>query len=221
MAKPFNIKWTTGNEKLNKDNGGIYNIVGYGIPADYDFEVNGVKMNTCPSALACRAICYAKQGSYRWKTVKAAREYNLHMSLREDFVNLVIEDLKRMKKVNVVRIHDSGDMYSEEYYNKWCDIAKALPHLIFYAYTKSVDFDLYSNKPENMRITQSLGGKHDNLVNLGLPHSRIFATVEDSIKAGYVDGNSNDLPAIEGVTNIALVYHGNKNLTESQKRYFS
>lgn len=221
MAKSFNLKWTNGNEKLNKDNGGIYTIVGFGIPADYNFQHNGENMNTCPCALACRDVCYAKQGMYRFSNVINARKYNLDMSLQSDFVDNAISDLKRMRKVNTVRIHDSGDFYNHEYYRKWCDIAKALPDIIFYAYTKTVNMDLFSDKPDNLRITQSLGGKYDNLVQLNMPHSRIFSTDEDRIAAGYIDGNVNDVPAIEGITNIGLVYHGNKSLTEGQKKYFS
>lgn len=221
MAKPFNIKWSSGNEKLNKDNGGAYTIIGFGIPANYDFHHNGVKHNTCPSALACRDICYATQGSYRFANVIASRKYNLDISLNENFVDYAIADLRRMKKINTVRIHDSGDFYSFQYYRKWCDIANALPHITFYAYTKTVNMDIFTDKPHNLRITQSLGGKHDNLVNLNKPHSRIFSTEEDRIRAGYEDGNRNDVLAIEGEIKQGLVFHGNKKLTPAQKKYFS
>lgn len=222
MANQFTCKWSKGNSKLNKDNGGKYNIIGFGIPADFNFKnISGESMNTCPGASACKAVCYAKQGSYLWKPVMQARKINLDLSLNANFVRFAVEDLKRMKKVNVVRIHDSGDFYSHEYYRKWCEIAKQLPNIIFYAYTKALDIDLYTDKPDNLKITQSLGGKYDNLVNLNMPHSRIFATIQDRINSGYEDGNVNDVPAIEGITNIGLVYHGVKNLTEAQKSYFS
>lgn len=219
MSKPFNLKWSTGNEKLNKDNGGVYNIIGFGIPADTDFEHNGVQYNTCPGALACRGICYAKTGFYIMPNVRKAKEYNLNASLQDTFVQDAISDLRRMRKVNTVRIHDAGDYYNQEYFNKWCQIAQALPHIIFYSYTKALHLDM-SSKPDNLRITQSLGGKYDKLVNLGMPHSRIFASEEDRVNAGYVDGNINDTPAIQGLVQIGLTYHGNKNLTESQKKYF-
>lgn len=220
MPVPYNAKWTNGNEKLNKDNGGTYNIIGFGIPADYDFQANGETLNTCPSALACRAVCYAKQGRYAMPNVVNARKHNLDYSLTDGFVAGVVADLQRMRKVNTVRIHDSGDFYNQEYFNKWCDIARALPHIIFYAYTKTLTLS-WENKPDNLVITQSLGGKHDALVNMSLPHSRIFSTHEDRIRAGYVDGNVNDVPAIEGQVLIGLVYHGQKNLTASQKKFFA
>ena len=222
MAKAFNIKWTKGNEKLQKDNGGTYNIIGFGIPADMNFvDANWNPLNTCPGALACRAVCYAKQGRYAMPNVLNARKHNLELSLQDSFVPMVIADLARMRKVNAVRIHDSGDFYNQEYYNKWCSIARVFPHITFYAYTKTVNMDLFGNKPDNLQITQSLGGKWDDKVNLGMPHSRIFATHEDRIRAGYVDGNVNDVPAIEGLVQIGLVYHGQKKLTDSQKRYFA
>jgi len=201
--------------------GGTYNIIGFGIPADYDFQHNGETVNTCPSALACRAVCYAKQGRYAMPNVIAARQHNLEMSQNPYFVDFVVADLERMRKVNTVRIHDSGDFYDQEYYDKWCAIATMLPEITFYAYTKTVNMDLWSHKPDNLKITQSLGGKHDENVNLDMPHSRIFATHEDRVNAGYVDGNVNDVPAIEGLVQIGLVYHGQRKLTDSQKRYFA
>ena len=133
----------------------------------------------------------------------------------------VVRDLDRMRKVNTVRIHDSGDFYNQEYYNKWCMIARMLPLITFYAYTKTLNMDLFTNKPDNLKITHSLGGKHDDMVNMAMPHSRIFATDDDRIHAGYVDGNINDVPAIEGLVQIGLVYHGGRDLTPAQEKFFS
>lgn len=218
----YNLKWSKGNAKLNKDTGGKYKIVGYGIPANLQFvDSNGCSKNTCPGACACAAVCYAKQGAYLWKSVMNARQHNLKLSQEATFAQMAIDDLKKMKSINAVRIHDSGDFYDYEYYQKWCQIAKALPEKTFYAYTKTVDIDLYTDKPDNLKIVQSLGGKFDNLVQLNMPHSRIFATHQDMDNAGYVDGNINELPAIEGATRIGLVYHGTRNLTDAQKSYFS
>ena len=219
MAQPYNAKWNR-NEKLTKTTGEIYNVVGFGLPADYNFiGLDGVERNTCPGALACRSVCYAKQGGYTWPAAIAARDHNLALSQDANFVGMVVADLSRMRKVNTVRIHDSGDFYSQEYFDKWAAIATALPHLTFYAYTKSVDLRL-ADAPRNFKVTQSLGGKFDRLVNLRKPHSRIFTSHEDRERAGYVDGNVDDSPAIRGERKIGLVYHGVRNLTEAQKKFF-
>lgn len=211
------IKWSKGNTKLEKTSGGAYNVIGFGIPADHTF--NG--LNTCPGASACKAVCYAKQGRYRMPNVANSKLNNLEETLKASFVTNAVESLKKEKRYDTVRIHDAGDFYSQEYYDQWIDIARALPEHIFYAYTKALHLDLYSNLPENFRIVQSLGGKYDNLVDMNKPHSRIFATEAARLSAGYVDGNVNDVPAIEGDINIGLVYHGVKKLTLPQINYFS
>lgn len=219
MAKPFNARWNK-NEKLAKTSGGNWNIVGFGLPADYNFlDAHLVERNTCPGALACRAVCYAKQGGYAFPMAKAARSHNLAFSQSDGFVAGIVSDLLRMRSVNTVRIHDSGDFYSQEYFDKWCEIAKTMPHLTFYAYTKSLHLDL-TGAPENFKVTQSLGGKYDASVDLDAPHSRIFSDHDARINAGYVDGNIDDSPAIQGLVKIGLVYHGNKNLTDAQKAFF-
>ena len=219
--KPFNAKWNK-NEKLAKTTGtGFYNVVGFGLPADHIFrDANLVTRNTCPGALACRAVCFAKQGRYNMPNVKGARSHNLSFSQSDGFVAGIIADLGRMRKVDTVRVHDSGDFYSQEYFNKWCEIARALPRLTFYAYTKSLHLDL-SGAPDNFRVTQSLGGRYDAHVDLARPHSRIFSTHEDRERAGYIDGNVSDAPAIQGLVQIGLVYHGQRHLTPAQKKFFS
>lgn len=218
-GKPFNLKWNR-NTKLKKTSGEVYNIVGFGLPADHTFtDANLAERNTCPGALACRAVCFAKQGGYRFPDSIRARAHNLRVSQDAAFAGLVIADLSRMRSVNTVRVHDSGDFYSQEYFNAWCEVARALPHLTFYAYTKSLHFDL-AGAPRNFHVTQSLGGRFDKLVSLNRPHSRIFASHAARKRARYVDGNVSDAPAIEGTTRIGLVYHGNKSLTPAQKKYF-
>jgi len=212
------ISLSSGNSKLVKTSGdGTYKILSFGLPADVD--VDG--FNTCPGANACKAVCYAKQGRYLMPNVMQARMANLDATRSDTFVSDMIAAISKRRSYNTIRIHDSGDIYSQEYYNKWCDIARALPNHIFYAYTKSMHLDLYTNKPENLRIIQSLGGRYDNLVDLTRPHSRIFSSHEAAERAGYEDGSISDTPAIEGTTRISLVYHGTRKLTIAQQNFFS
>jgi hypothetical protein len=214
------LKWTQGNAKLNKTG----RVLGYGIPADYSFTVDGYRMNTCPGALACRAVCYAKQGSYTWPAVRAARAHNLEHFLAvgpERFAADAIADLTRyVKRYDIVRVHDSGDFFSQDYLDAWLTIARAFPATRFYCYTKSFHLD-WSRTPSNFAVTQSQGGKFDADLDPDFSHSRIFATHADRERAGYVDGSETDAPAIKGLVKIGLVYHGARKLTESQERYFA
>ena len=218
MAK---LPWILGNAKLQKTSGGTFGrVIGWGIPADHNFILNGVPHNTCPGALGCRNPCYAKQGAYTWKATVAARKRALDATMTDTFVQDAIADIKRMRGVGVVRIHDSGDYYSQGYLDKWIAIASAFPHIIFYSYTKSAHLD-FTAAPSNFRVTYSLAGKHDALIDMGKSHARIFSSHEAMERAGYIDGGSSDAPAIQGLVKIGLPYHGVKKLTEAQVNYFS
>jgi hypothetical protein len=219
-----NLPWVKGNAKLNKITGalGEHKIIGFGIPADTSFVDGKRNRNTCPGAEHCREVCYAKQGTFLFNNVKAARLRALQSTMSANFVQDAISDLKRLsKRYTTVRVHDAGDFYSQEYLEKWYDIARMVPEMSFYAYTKSLNLDLWTNKPDNFQLIQSLGGKWDRKVDLSKPHSRIFTDHDAREANGYVDGNINDLPAIEGAVKIGLVYHGVKSLTEEQKKRYS
>lgn len=213
------ISLSKGNAKLVKTSGEEYKVIGFGIPADHNFESLGQTVNTCPGATACRSVCYAKQGRYLMPNVMQARQDNLSESLKETFVADMIQSLTKARSYNVVRIHDSGDFYSQSYLDKWSAIARALPTKVFYAYTKAHHLS-FANIPNNLRIVRSLGGRWDKLVDLTQSHSRIFSSEQARVDAGYVDGNINDIPAIEGIVKIGLVYHGTRKLTEAQTAYF-
>jgi hypothetical protein len=45
-------------------------------------------------------------------------------------------------EATIVRIHVSGDFYSEAYFLAWIDVAKQRPDVKFYAYTKSLHFGI-------------------------------------------------------------------------------
>ena len=213
-----------GNEKMEKTSkvlrkllGRRAKVVAFNIPASIDFRVGDAELNTCPQAGACKSVCYARAGRFATPPVIAMRVDNLWATLRPDFVDRLTESIMASKATHV-RIHDSGDFYAQSYVDAWVNIAKALPGVVFYAYTKSLDLD-YASAPGNLRIVQSEGGKLDAQIDYSKPHSRIVA---DNVPAGYTNGNAEmaDVPAIDGTVRIALPYHGQRKLTESQRRYF-
>jgi hypothetical protein len=197
-------------------------IIGFSLPPDLNFkDSTGKKRNTCPQAGPCAKVCYAKQGRYAMPTVKNARDESLKQAESPDFEQRVNKDLSEFKKRSkiIVRLHDSGDFYKQEYLDTWNRVAENHQDIIFYAYTKSHHLD-FSKTPENMRIIQSLGGVRDDLVKEDRPICRIFTSHEEMNTAGYVDGGGEegDLPAIRGDMRIGIVYHGPKGLTEENKK---
>lgn len=202
------LKWSKDNMKLKKTF-----TISFGLPA----------VEACPQAGMCASVCYATQGTYNIPVVRRARAFNFRQAKQANFRYKLCADFYHLwnygKGVTSIRIHDSGDFFSQRYLDDWFYGIRKFPGVQFYCYTKSLHLD-WRGKPNNLTVVQSCGGKLDHLIDLELPHSRIFATHEDRIKAGYVDGNINDGPAQNGEIKIGLVYHGNKHLTDNQTRYF-
>jgi hypothetical protein len=96
--------------------------------------------------------CYAAKAQVRFPTtVVPSRLTKFEASKQDDFVTRIVQELKQTKKVyNYVRVHSSGEFYSQEYINKWVTIAKQLPNVTFYAFTKRIkefDFSVISALP--------------------------------------------------------------------------
>jgi len=199
------LNWSTRNSKIKKTN-----TVAFSLPA----------IAACPQAGICASVCYATQGRYIMRNVIKTRESNFDKARSPEFETMLREDLGKLGKFGSVRIHDSGDFFNQEYLNTWAQIATENPTKIFYAYTKSLHLD-FSKLPKNFHVIQSQGGKLDHAIDLEKPHSRIFSSHEARKRAGYVDGNIDDSPAITGETKIGLVYHGQKKLTENQLTVFA
>lgn len=96
--------------------------------------------------------CYAIAEQKRWKgTVVKGRNNRLDISKSDLFVDQMITEIKK-SKFKYIRLHGSGEFYSQEYINKWVEIAKEIykfnPNIIFYTYTKrknDYDFSIIEN----------------------------------------------------------------------------
>ncbi len=211
---------SAGNTKLEKTGKASgRKIVAFNIPAQFDFvDAHGVKQNTCPGRGACGGVCYATQGRFLMPNVMRPRLANLEAAQSATFVDDVIAALDA-SGADTVRIHDSGDFFSQEYLDAWKAIARRRRDVTFYAYTKSLHLS-FRGRSSNLRIIQSEGGRYDSKIDKRRPHARIFSTDYQRRKAGYVDGGQTDRAAINGLVQIGLVYHGTRNLTENQREYF-
>lgn len=218
--KGLTLKWGDANEKVMKMEARYGKVISFGLPA-YQSQ-DGFKV--CPGAGACAAVCYARQGQYTRGSVQNAREHNLAFvrdrGLRA-FTRAAIRDIKRID-AKLIRVHDSGDFFSQGYVNAWYRIARALPGVRFYAYTKSLHLDIFTGKPGNFSLVQSFGGLHDESADETQPVARIFATHGARKREGYSDGSNTDYLAIQAKpeSRIGLVYHGTRNLTAAQTRHF-
>lgn len=118
--------------------------------------------------------CYAIKAQKRFPVVLASRQRNLEYSRTPEFS---IELTRNMK---FVRVHESSDFYSQEYIDKWCNIAKSKPEVIFYAYTKRMsefDFSKLLDLP-NFVLHNSL--LKDGSYNYGKDLGKLQAKCESS-----------------------------------------
>jgi len=106
----------------------------------------------------CKRYCYAKRGNFRYPHVARFYRRNFENSKQEDFeakINSEINYLHISKGVKYIRIHSSGDFYSQAYFNKWARIARANPDVSFLAFTRNYSMDT-SNKPNNLMLIYSV-----------------------------------------------------------------
>jgi hypothetical protein len=168
---------------------------------------DGRTVLTCPNAGACAALCYARNGTYLFPKVKAAHARNLKMVLDDisGWQDAMTAECLKLKPGSYVRIHDSGDFFSEQYLRAWIQVARDVEGVTFYAYTKEVSMfkrvaDIEA--PANFRWLYSMGGKEDHLINIETDrHAEVFPTAEALEAAGYFNQEASDILAIEAPTN--------------------
>ena len=109
----------TQNTKLKRTSDIIgQRVYNFGIPAFEDADGK----RTCPFAGECAKFCYAQKGAYVWSNVAPAFQYRYLATKCDTFVDKMVAELSK-KRVDILRVHDSGDYYSMKYIKKWIAIA--------------------------------------------------------------------------------------------------
>lgn len=70
------------------------------------------------------------------------------------------------KNAGIIRLHSSGEFFSQDYFDAWLAIARLNPDILFYGYTKALPY--WVNRigmiPDNFILTASYGGRRDNMI---------------------------------------------------------
>ena len=112
------------------------------------------------------------------------------------------------KKFDIMRVHVGGDYFSKKYLQAWIEVAKMNPTKIFYSYSKSLHFMREFALPENLVLTASRGGKHDDLIDLhGWKEALVVYSEEEAAEKG-LEIDHDDTHAAFGKENFALLIHG-------------
>ena len=101
----------------------------------------------------CDTYCYGKHGNYFFGSVKNRMDENYKCSKKSNFVKKMSEQLQELSQAGLkyVRLHATGDFYSDKYFEKWIALARKFPSIIFLAYTRNTDID-FSKAPDNLRL---------------------------------------------------------------------
>jgi hypothetical protein len=215
------LKFGQGNGKLPAW------VTTFGLPAGH----------ACPFAAACRSRasrqtghirdgpdtafrCYAASTEARLPGVRRSRWHNFH-ALRacrstEEMARLILDGLSPLAPV--VRVHDSGDFFSQEYFDAWLTVAAERPRTTFYAYTKALPSwlarldqvgDGHTPGPlPNLVLTASFGGTHDDLIaRHGLRSARVVFAEPEAAALG-LEVDHDDSHAMAHGPDFALLLHG-------------
>jgi len=140
-------------ERLRYENAKLVNTLIFSLPYG----------TTCLVCADCIKDCYA---SYReWiENVHDSRMFNLKASMyTPELLKKMLVNQLDMTSIPVVRIHESGDFYDQDYIDMWGEVAKQFKDKKFYAYTKVLDLKDengkklldFSKLPSNVNIINS------------------------------------------------------------------
>ena len=115
-------------------------------------------IESCPNCKDCAKTCYARFPYYYYKVTKKAWDRNFALAKSGEFKKHIINQLKKSRICEFVRIHTSGDFFSQQYINDWKEIIETFPNIKFYTYTKTLhlfDFSEITSLP-NFNLINSI-----------------------------------------------------------------
>jgi hypothetical protein len=209
------LKFGKGNAKLSK------NIYTFSLPAGH----------SCPFAFECKASadrstgkikdgkdqvfrCFAASQEALYTNTRNARwhNYDLLKKLKtaSKMTDLIVDSLP--PKADTVRVHVSGDFFSQVYFDAWMAVARLYPKKKFYAYTKSLPYWLERREtiPKNFNLTSSKGGRTDDLIELNkLKYAEVVFTEDQAIELN-LELDHDDSHAYDGKESFGLLIHGSQ-----------
>lgn len=117
-----------GNSKMGKD------VYIFNLPA----KQTCTPTSWCLEGKNGKPACYALRNNFLLPSVLKSTSERYEMSKSDNFIEEMINFIKK-KKVKYFRIHSSGDFYSEDYIDKWIEIAKNCPETKFRSSTHRRD----------------------------------------------------------------------------------
>lgn len=164
--------------------------------------------------------CYATTMEARHTSVRLSRWHNLEQLKKcrnkGEMARLISDSLSPF--IRVLRVHDSGDFFSQDYLDAWLEVARQRVSTLFYSYLKAlplwvrrldeVGTGREPGRLTNVVFTASWGGTHDYLIErYGLRSARVVFGEDEAAKMGLVIDHDDTLAMAHG-DDFALLIHG-------------
>ena len=119
------------------------------------------------------------------------------------------------KDAGIVRIHVAGDFFNIHYFMAWLKVIANNPHILFYAYTKSLPYWIQCREEveslSNFVLTASDGGRHDSLIAFHGLRTAIVAFSESEVESSGLELDDDDSHAADPSKrdqSFCLLIHG-------------
>lgn len=210
------LYFSNGNAKLKRDTAIL------SLPAGF----------TCPFAKNCRSCanrqtgkitdgphakirCYAVTAECLFKNIRESRWRNFE-SLKAaktvlGMANLIEQSLLPKRNIKLVRFGQSGDFYSQDYFDAWLLVARCHPEWIVYGYTKALPYWVrrLGDIPSNLKLVASRGGTHDYMIEMfGLRSARVVFSEREARRKWHLPIDHDDTHVWKYDKDFAILLHG-------------
>ena len=179
------------------------------------YEWNLPAGHSCPFAKDCKIKVDRITGKfetigkvYRCYAASAERFPGVRESRWKNFEYVTKHrSLEIPKDATHIRVHSSGDFFSQWYFDMWMDIARENPDVKFWAFTKSIRFwvNRLGTIPDNFTLQASYGSMDDKLIDKhNLKFAKVFTDKDEAIKSG-LPIDYDDTLAMSGSQSFALL----------------
>jgi len=161
----MNFCISKGNTKLGK-------ILNISMPSYY----------SCPGRSKwCEKECYVLKYQKRYKVCERSYENNFQYSKDQtNFSDMIINKISKTCE-SIVRIHTSGDFYSEDYIDSWIKICSSLSSIKFWTYTRSC---VIPNLFEKIKVLNKL-----NNIQIFLSTDITMPDPPDGFRIAYINND--------------------------------
>lgn len=178
------------------------------------YEFNLPAGHACPFARDCKIKVDRTTGKFekigtkfRCYAASAERFPAVRESRWKNFEDMLAgKEIEIPKDATHIRIHGSGDFFSQKYFDKWLNVCLENPNVKFWAFTKSIQFwiNRLNEIPANLTLQASRGSLQDEIAKeYNLKYAEVFTDIKDVPKDMPID--TDDTYAMSGEKSFALL----------------